>query len=93
MALSNQEQNFVSELMALGAELLSVQHDIQTLAARWNQNGLGSSIDDTGLAEISTFAHLTAAEVSSGVTAVQAVDTALGDYVSGQSANLIKLKG
>jgi len=91
MALTPQQQNFVSELMNLGEVVLQQRATAQNLVSRWNLNSLSGSMSDGDVALI--FPHLTTTEIASAVTALQEVLVALGDDVTGQATNLIKLKG
>jgi hypothetical protein len=61
MALTDQEQRFVQDVMSFARTVLDVQDGIQKLA--------------------------------DAVTALNAIDTALGDFTSGQAVNLIKVRG
>lgn len=92
MALTNQEQNFVNEIIAVSRDMLSYQKQIQQLIAKWNQNSF-SNIDDADLQENSSLAHLDIQKVTDALTALTAIDTALGNYSSGQAVNLIKIIG
>lgn len=91
--MTDQEQNFVSRQMDLAADLIGILNRIKLAQAEWNNNDFFNQITDQDLASISGFAHLTAAKLSNSITAITAVETALGDDVTGQLVNLIKLRG
>ena len=93
MALTQQESNFVSRLQQLAEETLALRHKIQEEIALYNAEGFGTAITDPDLQEVSAFKHLTQTKLVATVTALSAVITALGDDSSGQSVNLIKIKG
>lgn len=93
MALTTQQTNFISELMAWSEAQLRLRDVGRNLVARWDLNGVLGKLDNEMIQAVSTFAHLDAQKVVDGVTALQAVNTALGDDVSGQATNLIKMKG
>lgn len=94
MALSPQIQNQITELMQLSEEALDLQNRIQSAIARYNQNGLYEAVgNQDDLNAINDFKHLTQSEIGNCVNAITAVDTALGDYTSGQAVNLLKMKG
>ena len=93
MAMSAQQQNFISDMMAWSEQMLAVRAKGQELVARFNLNSVLSKLNDQEIAEIESFAHLDADKITGAVTALQIIDTALGDNVSGQATNLIKLKG
>lgn len=88
-----QQQNFISELMACSEDILRVRVKVRELVARWNLNQTLGKLSDEQLQAYGSFEHLTVQKVTDAVTAVQAVDAALGDDASGQATNLIKLKG
>lgn len=92
MALTKQKENFVQDVINMSNELLSTQKAIQLLDARWNQNTF-SGITLEELQEKAEFSHLTPDKLAGAITALNAVDTALGDDSSGQATNLIKMKG
>lgn len=93
MALTAQQQNFLSDLTTLSADTIELLHRISELKARYFLNGMNTSLQDADLLALPTFAHLTAAKVTNAITAITTVETALGDTVSGQQINLIKMEG
>lgn len=93
MALTTQESNFISRLQSLSAEILDVRHRIQEEVALYNAEGFGVAITDADLQEVTAFQHITQSKMWNTITALTAVTTALGDDVSGQAVNLIKMKG
>lgn len=93
MAMTAQLQNIVSEIMDMSEEALDLQNREQLLRARWDQNDAFNLLTDQDLADIPTFAHLTKSEVANAMGALDDISTALGDYVSGEAVNLVKMKG
>jgi len=93
MALTAQQQNFIGELMAWAEIELRQRATGQNLAARWELNGVLAKLDDASIQALPSFAHLDAQKIIDGVSALLTVNTALGNDVSGQAVNLIKLKG
>lgn len=91
MALSTQNSNFVSELMAWADTELQQRDKARNLLARWNNNDVFNALTDADVT--AAFSHLVKGEVVEGINAVTAIVTALGDDTSGQAVNLIKLKG
>lgn len=91
MALTAQQQNLISEIQAWADTELAQLDKAQQIVARWNLNDTFNQIDDAEVTEI--FAHLDKGKVTEAINAIGAVITALGDYVSGQAVNLIKMKG
>lgn len=93
MALTAQESNFITRLQTLSDDTLDLRHRMQEEIARYNGNEFGTSITDADLQEKTDFQHLTQAKMQSAITALNVVLTALGDDVSGQAINLIKMQG
>lgn len=93
MALTAQESNFITRLQALSTEVLDIRHRIEEEYALYNAEGFGVAITDADLQEVAAFQHITQSKMWNTITALTAVTTALGDDVSGQAVNLIKMKG
>lgn len=91
MSLSVQNTNLISELLEYAETELSQRDKAQNLIARWNNNDVFNQLNDGDIQAI--FSWLDKSKVSNGVNATTAILTALGDDVSGQAVNLIKLKG
>lgn len=88
--LTPAQSDWVSHMKQEATVLLDSQERVKRLVAEYNAEGYSSVITDAALLD-SGFPDLTNARVIAGVVAVSAVDTALGDLVSGQSGNLLKL--
>lgn len=93
MALSVQNQNFISECMQNVSLALGLRDTLIDMVARWNLNDISNELTDGDIEVIAKFSHLKKNDVISCITAFQAILTALGDNSSGQSVNLIKMKG
>lgn len=94
--MNPQEMTFVTELMQAGEDILNLRTRLQLLRARYTLNGHDNAttgITDGKLSEIPAFSHISRTELEGGITAIDAVLNALGDNVSGQATNLIRLKG
>ena len=91
MALSAQNSNLISEMMNWAEIELAQRDKARNILARWNQNDVFNTLTDVDVTAV--FPHLDKSEVAEGINAITAVNTALGDDVSGQAVNLIKLKG
>lgn len=92
MSLSNQNHNFIQECVDQSASILSLRDQLEDIVARWSLNLVSAELTDEDILADPAFAHLTKAEITSCITAFQAVLTALGDNTSGQATNLIKMK-
>lgn len=94
MALTQQQLKFVTDLMTLSAQLKKDLNDSEDLKARWFLNSFSGILDaDLAAASNPTTNHLTQAKLASAVTALSTFLTAMGDDVSGQQTNWIKLQG
>lgn len=92
MALSSQNSNLIQECIDTSESILGLRDDLLEIVARWNLNGISTSLTDEDIAGNLAYSHLTKAEVTACITAFQAVITALGDNTSGQASNLIRMK-
>ena len=93
MALSAQQQNFLSELQQDAENVLATRNTLREIIARWNLNEFATIFKTGDIKENATFQHLDLDKVTNAITAFQQVLDALGDDASGQATNLIKLKG
>lgn len=91
--LTPQQQNFLSELLQTAEAELALRNKKRELIARWNLNEFAVIFKSDAIKSNQTFEHLDIDKVVSGITAFEAVLAALGDDVSGQATNLIKLRG
>lgn len=89
MALTSQRNNFIQNLIDLSDQLLKDEQQIDLLVAEWNLNGYGSMINSDIQVN---YPALTNTLITNAITAIEAVQTALGDKVSGQQTNLIKIQ-
>lgn len=88
--MTPQEQDFVVRVITDCAAMLNLHDSMRRRIAEWNLNGFDSSITTGNLALVDSLKHLTQAELTACITAFQAIETALGDDVSGNRSNLIK---
>lgn len=93
MAMTDQQQNFVSEVMQTAEEIIKMNNKLDQLIARWNLNDFTTNLNNGDFGAIPSLAHLNKTKFTAAITAFQAIQTALGDKTSGQITNLIKLKG
>jgi predicted DNA-binding protein YlxM (UPF0122 family) len=90
MTFTTQMANFVAEMQTAAAEQLILRDKQRNLVARYVQNDFANTMIDQEVAD--GVPGITKQEIIDGITAFNAVLTALGDDVSGQATNLIKLK-
>ena len=91
MALTAQQSNYITRLMGRSLDQRGMQTGIKDDLAEWYANDMINALVDEDIT--AAFPHLTKAEVIGCITALAAVDTALGDPPSGQVVNLIKMRG
>lgn len=91
--MTDQEKNFVSELMAVGQEAVAWRDKLNALKARYDLNQFGVSITTGELQAISTFAHLDNNKMLLAVTAINALLTTFGSDTSGNVSSFHLLKG
>lgn len=96
MALTTQQANWLSRQQEEAQRLLDMRDRLERDIAMYNAEGFGADITDADIvasAEIyPALAHLTQSDMWNVVTAFTAVLDALGDDVSGQAVNLIKMR-
>jgi len=89
MAWTNQGSNFIAEQIAVAKELLALRDKMRNLVARYNNNDMANQLVSADIE--AAYSGLDKAEIVAGITAFNAVLTALGDDTSGQASNLFKL--
>lgn len=89
MALNTQDSNFLSDMIQLAKDQLAVQNREQDLVARYNNNDMFNTLVSADIE--AAYPGITKDEVVAGITAFNAVLTALGDDTSGQASNLFRL--
>ena len=93
MSLTAQESNFIGRLQQKAAALLDLRDDLQREIALYNAEGFGQSITDVDLQMVGDYGHITQAKMLGCVTAINVVLLSMGDDVSGQAVNLVKMRG
>lgn len=93
--LDVQLQNIISDLITQSAAEIATRSARDLLIARWNNNDAYNRLGLPGVAALITvlFPHLDQSKIGNSVTALTAIQLALGNDSSGQAANLINMKG
>lgn len=91
MALTEKETRFISQMQQKAAQLVALADELATMRCTWDQDDLYNQIGNDELTAFPEYAHLTVAELGNCFAAFDAVRAALGDKVSGQVVNLIKV--
>ncbi len=89
MALNSQQNNFIQNLIYLSTQLLADEQKIDLMVAEWNLNSYGSMTN--GDIQVN-YPSLTISLITNAITAIEAIQSALGDKSSGQQTNLIKIQ-
>lgn len=89
-ALTNVQQNIVSELQTMASQLVSVQSRCTLLAAMYTNENIGS-LTDADFAVIPSFAHITAAELQAAAVAIAAINTALNAGTPSNWSKMLKI--
>ena len=87
MALTAQQSNFVSRVIAAAEDMRDLRFRLDDLEGQWFGNGHNTKINTADLAEV--FPHLTSAELTNLITALIAVR----DVLVVQKDNLVKAVG
>jgi hypothetical protein len=92
MALEQQAVNWVGRLIDRSQRILDLRDEMKREVALYNTQGFGASLTDQELAAVESLAGYTQSDIWNAVTAHQEMLDALGDDVSGQAVNLIKMR-
>jgi hypothetical protein len=91
--ITTQEGNFTADVIDLVAGIngvLDLMPQIDEIIGAWNSNQYATSIDPDGLA--AAYPGLTKQKLIDNITGLTAIQTAVGDYVSGHASNFVKLR-
>ena len=93
MALTFQQQNFVTDLMSYSATIRTNQLAGEDLVARYNNNSFSTTIVAADLLAFAPTSHLTPAKIAGAITAINAIIASLGTDSAGNAVNIIAMKG
>lgn len=82
MALLPVQQNVASEIQELADNILVIKNRLAIAVAMYAAEGLGT-VAEGDLQALSEFAHVTLAELTAAKNALDAINTAMGEYVAG----------
>lgn len=91
MALSHQESDFIARMADLSNQIMDLQSQIKLEIGQYNSLQYSNALNNGDVQAI--FPTLSHDIVVSWVTGIIAVDTAIGDMVSGHASNFIKARG
>lgn len=90
MAMTNVQQNVVSEIQKIASELISIQARLTTISAMYSNESIGS-LTDADFAAYEPFKHILASEFAAAAGALVAVNTTLGTNSTSNWAKLLKI--
>lgn len=90
MAMTNVQQNIVSEMQTMASQLVTVQSRCTLLAAMYTNEAIGS-LTDADFAAIPSFAHIVAAEFQAAAVAIAAINTALNAGTPSNWSKMLKI--
>ena len=88
MALTIAQQNVVSELQIIAADVIKAKYRMIALVQMYTNESI-AALTTGDLQAYADFAHLTAAELQEAAAALAAINTTIGDF--GASSNVAKL--
>lgn len=91
--LTDQQLNFISELMQVAEQAVALRAKMQALKARYDLNQFGATIDTDLFAVTPAVAHLDLNKVLLAMTAVNALLDTLGTDSAGNVASFHLMKG
>ena len=91
MALTNVQKNVLDEMQTLAKQVIALKSRARNVVEMYGNEGL-ASVNDADIQALSSFAGVTATELQAAKGGLDAVATAIGEYVAGTPATkLIKI--
>jgi len=85
MAMQNVQKNVASTMQVLALDILSMKNLLSVTVAMYGAEGM-ATLTDADYAELAELAHVTVAEMTAAKNALDAINTAIGDYAAGTNA-------
>lgn len=85
MAMLNVQKNVASEMQELAEQTIALKNRYAVAVAMFNAEGM-SSLTDADLQTLPELAHVTILELTAAKNALDAINTAIGDYSAGTNA-------
>ena len=83
-ALLPVQQNLATEMQGLAEDILVIKNRIAIAVAMFSTEGMGS-IADIDLQALPEFAHVTSGELTGAKSALDAINTTMGEYIVGSN--------
>lgn len=90
MALTTKQSDWLTTATNKAGEIVTLENTLRQLKAVYYSEGVGDACTDEELQALPEYKHLSHNEVVALETAIEAVLTALGDYVTGELGNFLK---
>jgi hypothetical protein len=89
MALTDQQQNFLSQVEAKSGQALELMAELTNIELQWFENQHNTGITDQELGvEPQPFPHISASELTGAITGLLAIRDAINTY----KGNFVRLK-
>jgi len=85
MSMLNVQKNVASEIQAIAVDILRIKNRLAVSVAMYVAESM-STLTDADYAELPELAHVTVMEMTAAKNALDAVNTAIGEYVVGTNA-------
>jgi hypothetical protein len=85
MSTNNVQKNILFEMQQIASQVLIINNRLRALVAMWAAENM-TTLEDADLDEFPEFAHVTAQELNAAKNGMDAISTAVGDYVAGTPA-------
>jgi hypothetical protein len=85
MAMLNVQKNVASEMQSMANDILSIKNRLAVVVQMYASENMAALTDADYLA-LAEFAHVTVAEMTAAKNALDAINTAIGDYAAGTNA-------
>ena len=81
----NVQKNVASEIQALALDILKIKNRLAVAVAMYVAESM-ATLSDADYAELSELAHVTVTEMTAAKNALDAINTAIGEYAVGTNA-------
>lgn len=89
--LMNVQKNIATELQQISVELLIIKNRLAIVGKMYATENM-AQLADADLQALPEFAHVTIAELNGANNAVEAINTAMGEYIAGtNTTKLMKI--
>ena len=90
MALTTLQSSWLTSAVTLADDMVIIADKLERLKAVYYNESVGTACTDEELQQLAEYKHLNHARVVALETAIEAVQTSLGDFTTGQLGNFLK---